>query len=224
MTIAAGGWIAGPAAERGGIIFRFLLLIFFLLFLVLMYLVRHPLLRIAGNFWVVQDSAQTSDAIVILSDDNFSADRAARAAQLFKEGFAPRVVASGRYLRSYASIAELMRHDLTDRGVPESAVVVFPIHAEDTLEETEALSRFLSSHGWKKVLLVTSNYHTRRARYIYERILPAGFELRVVSAPDSDFDPDNWWRSREGEKIFLHEFLSYPVAMWELRHQKINVQ
>jgi uncharacterized SAM-binding protein YcdF (DUF218 family) len=224
MTFASGGWITGPGAERGGIIFRFLLLMFFLLFLFLLYLVRHPLLRIAGNFWVVEDSAQTSDAIVILSDDNFSADRAARAAQLFKEGFAPRIVASGRYLRPYASIAELMQHDLTDRGVPQSAVVLFPMHAEDTLEEAEVLSQFLSSHGWKRILLVTSNYHTRRARYIYERILPPGFELRVISAPDSDFDPDNWWRSRQGEKIFLHEFLGYPVAIWELRHKPVNVE
>lgn len=224
MTFAAGGWITGPGAERGGIIFRFLFLLFFLLVLFLLFLVRRPLLRFAGNFWVVEDSAQTSDAIVILSDDNFSADRAARAAQLFKEGFAPRIVASGRYLRPYASMAELMQHDLTDRGVPQSAVVRFPMHAEDTLEEAEALSQFLSSHGWKRILLVTSNYHTRRARYIYERMLPPGFELRVISAPDSDFDPDNWWRSRQGEKIFLHEFLGYPVAMWELRRKPVNVE
>lgn len=224
MTLAFGGWIAGPDAERGGIILRFLLLIFFLLFLVLLYMVRHPLLRLAGDYWVVGDSAQASDAIVILSDDNFSADRAARAAQLFKEGFAPRIVASGRYLRSYASIAELMQHDLTDRGVPESVIIRFPIHAEDTLEEAEALSSFLSSRGWKKILLVTSNYHTRRARYIYERILPRGFELRVIAAADSDFDPDNWWRSREGEKLFLHEFLGYPLAWWDLRNMQVNVQ
>jgi len=224
MTFAAGRLIADPAAQRGGIFFRLLFLIFLLLFLGALYLARHPLLRLAGGFWVVEDSPQASDAIVILSDDDFSADRASRAAQLFKEGFAPRIVASGRYLRPYASVAELMQHDLTDRGVPESAIVRFPMHATDTREEAVALSQFLSSRGWKKILVVTSNYHTRRARYIYERVLPPGFELRVISAPDSEYDPDNWWRSRESQRIFLHELVGYPVAIWELRHDSVQVR
>ncbi|HTV59079.1 MAG TPA: YdcF family protein [Verrucomicrobiae bacterium] len=224
MTLAAGHFIADTAAQRGGIFFRFLFLICFLFFLAVLYFARHPLLRLAGGFWVAGESPQASDAIVILSDDDFSADRASRAAQLFKEGFAPRIVASGRYLRPYASIADLMHHDLTDRGIPDSAIVLFPLHADDTLEEATALSQFLSSRGWKRVLVVTSNYHTRRARYIYERVLPPGFELRVISAPDSEYDPDNWWRTREGEKIFLHELIGYPVAIWELRNRPVHVR
>jgi uncharacterized SAM-binding protein YcdF (DUF218 family) len=224
MTLAARRFLPDSAAERGGIFLRFLLLIGFLILFAGLYLVRHPLLRLAGNFWVVEDSPQSSDVIVMLSDDNFSADRAARAAQLFKEGFAPRIVASGRYLRPYASVTELMQRDLTDRNVPQSAVVRFPVHAEGTLEEAEAVSKFLSSHGWKKILVVTSNYHTRRARYIYERTLGSGSELRVIAAPDSEFDPDNWWRTRQGQKIFLHEIIGYLVAIWELRHQGIQVR
>jgi len=82
--------------------------------LCVIYLARHPLLRLAGSFWVVDDEPAKSDVIVILGDDNFSADRARRAAELFKLGFAPRVIASGRFLRPYASIAELEQHDLTD--------------------------------------------------------------------------------------------------------------
>lgn len=224
MSRSTDHFVSVRAVERGGIFFRLLLLIFLLLFLGALYVVRHPLLRLAGNFWIEGDSPQVSDAIVILSDDDFSADRAARAAQLFKEGFAPRIVASGRYLRPYASIAELMQRDLTDRGVPASAVVLFPIHVRDTREEAVALSQFLSTRGWKKILVVTSSYHTRRARYIYERILPPGFELCIISAPDSEYDPDNWWRSRESQKIFLHELFGYPIAVWELRNNDVNVR
>ncbi len=91
--------------------------------LCVLYLARHPLLRLAGSFWIVDEEPQNSDAIVILGDDNLNADRAARAAELFKSGLAPRVIASGRFLRPYASIAELEQHDLTDRGVPPAAVV-----------------------------------------------------------------------------------------------------
>ena len=46
---------------------------------------------------------EMSDVIVVLSGDNYGAERAIRAASLFKSGMAPRVVATGRALRSYAT-------------------------------------------------------------------------------------------------------------------------
>ena len=205
-------------SQRGGIFFSFLLLLCFLLFLFVVYLVRHPLLRLAGGFWVVDDGPSASDAIVLLGDDNYNSDRAARASEILRAGWAPRIIASGRYLRPYASIAELEERDLTIRGIPASAIVRFAHHAENTREETAAIGQLISSHGWKRIILVTSNYHTRRSRYIAERTFPQGTTLRVVAARDSEYDPDNWWRTRAGVKIFAHEFVGMIVALWELRH------
>src|SRR5579864_4122275 len=176
--------------NRGGIFFRLLFLIFLVIFAFVIYLARYSILRLAGNFWVVDESPQTSDAIVILSDDDYEAVRAARAADLYRASWAPRIVASGRTLRPYTSMAELMQRDLTDRGVPATAVVRFPNRARNTLEEASAASEFLSTHGWKKIVVVTSNYHTRRARFIYEHALAPGTELRMVAAPDPAYDPN----------------------------------
>ncbi|MGA8143190.1 MAG: YdcF family protein [Candidatus Acidiferrales bacterium] len=208
--------------QRGGIFFRLLFLIFVVVLAFVIYLVRYPILRFAGSFWVVDESPQVSDAIVILSDDDFDAVRASRAADLFRASWAPRIVASGRSLRPYASIAELMQRDLTDRGVSPGAVVRFPNRARNTLEEAGAVSEFLSSHGWKKIIVVTSNYHTRRARFIYEHALAPGTELRVVAAPDPAYDPNSWWRTREGLKTFFHESIGYLVARWELRDSDVR--
>lgn len=219
MIVLAGNLLSHSGAERGGIFFKLMVLVFLAVLLAAVYVVRHPLLRLAGNFWVVDDVAQPSDAIVILSDDNYDGDRARRAAELFRAGMAPHIVASGRYLRPYASVAELMIHDLKDRGVPESAIVPFSHRAQDTREEAAALAPFLAGHGWKKIILVTSNFHTRRTKFIFERTLDQGTQLRVVSAPDFEYDPNNWWRSREGVKIFVHESVGYVVAWWEMRHQ-----
>lgn len=210
--------------ERGGIFFRLLFLIFLLAFLGILYLLRGPILRIAGGFWVVDEPAQNSDAIVILSDDDYDADRASRAAQLYKDGRAPHVVASGRYLRPYASITELMEHDLVERGVPASAVVRFPHHARDTREEAAALAPFLVSRGWKKILVVTSNFHSRRAEFIFARTLNPGTELRVVAATARDYDPDNWWKTREGVRVFFHESVGMVVALWEMRHSDVQTR
>lgn len=209
-------------SQRGGIFFRLLFLMFLLCLLFLVYLARHPLLRMAGSFWIVDEGPVASDVIVVLGDDNYDGDRATRAAELLKAGWAPRIVASGRGLRSYASIAELEEHDLTDRGVPISAIVRFAHRAEDTREEAAAISQLASSHGWKRIILVTSNFHARRARYIYQRSLAPGTVLRVVAARDRDFDPDNWWTTREGIKIFAHELVGMVVAVWEMRHNSIE--
>lgn len=208
--------------ERGGIFFRLLFLIFLAVLAFVIYLARYPILRFTGNFWVADESPQVSDVIVVLSDDDFDAVRASRAADLFRAEWAPRIVASGRALRPYASIAELMQHDLTDRGVPAAAVVRFPNRARNTLEEAGAVSEFLSSRGWKKIIVVTSNYHTRRARFIYERMLAPGTELRVIAAPDPAYDPNSWWRTREGLKTFFYELVGYIVARWELRSSDVR--
>lgn len=224
MTPGRGRLLPSTNRERGGIFFRLLFLLFLACFVLVIYLVRHPLLRMAGRFWIVNDFPAASDAIVMLGDDNYSADRATRAAELLKAGWAPRIIASGRYLRPYVSIAQLEQHDLTDRGVPASAVVPLAHHAADTKEEAAVIGKFISAQGWKRILLVTSNYHTRRARYIFSRTLPSGTVLRVVAASDSEFDPSNWWRDRQGVKIFFHEFTGMFVAMWELRNDDVQTK
>ena len=86
----------------------------------------------AGDFWVVDETPQVSGVIVILSDDNYEAARATRAAQLFRAGMAPRILASGRLLRTYAGIAELMEHDLKAQGVPANAIVPLPHRGTNT--------------------------------------------------------------------------------------------
>jgi uncharacterized SAM-binding protein YcdF (DUF218 family) len=208
--------------QRGGIFSKLLFLIFAVVLVAILYLARHPILHFAGDFWIVDETPQVSDVIVILSDDNYAADRAWKAAQLFRSGMAPHILASGRLLRPYAGIAELMEHDLKALGVPANAIVPVTHRATNTREEAIADAQVIAAHGWKKVLLVTSNYHTRRADYIFERTLPPGTELRVVSAPDSEYDPNNWWQTRNGLKRFLYESAGYVVAMWELRHSEVQ--
>jgi uncharacterized SAM-binding protein YcdF (DUF218 family) len=203
---------------RGGIIFRLLALLVFLLLLFFLYVIRAPILRAAGEFWVVDDGLHPSDAIIILSDDDYTSSRASRAAQLFRDTWAPRVVASGRMLRPYAGIADLMERDLVERGVAREAVVRFPHRAANTSEEAIALLPLVTSRGWHRILVVTSNYHTRRARYIVHRVFPASIEVRVVPASDPEYPLQNWWQTRIGKKRFVYEVAAYAWAHWELRN------
>jgi uncharacterized SAM-binding protein YcdF (DUF218 family) len=204
-------------AERGGIFLRFLSLLFFLAFLALIYAVRRPLLRLAGQLWVLDEPAEHADVIVVLGSDNFVADRAAHAAELYRAGLASQVVASGHLLRPYAGISEMTARDLESRGVPAASIVKFSHRAANTREEAEALAGFVANRGWKRVLVVTSNYHARRTRFIFGRVFGPSVTVRVSAAHDSDFDPSHWWESRLGLKLFFNEVFGYAVAWWELR-------
>jgi len=203
--------------ERGGIFLRLLSLLLFLAFLGLVYMVRHPLLRLAGQFWVLDEPTERADVIIVLGDDNYTGDRATHAADLYHAGLAPQVVASGRLLRPYAGVSEMIERDLESRGVPATSIVKFSHRAANTREEAEALAGLVANRGWKRILVVTSNYHARRARFIFGRVFRPGLTVRVSAARDSEFDPSHWWESRLGRKLFLNEILGFAVAWWELR-------
>ena len=201
--------------EHGGIFFRLIFLAFLFCFLAVLYFARHPLMRFAGELWVVDEPSAPSDALIVLGDDNYAADRAFHAAELYREGVAPVVVASGRMLRKDFSIADVMAHDLESFGVPAKSVVKLTHRAQNTRDEAAEVAGLIQSRGWKRVLVVTSNYHARRARFIFERTLPANLTLRVSGARDSEFDPSRWWQTRQGQKLFFTELAGYLVARWE---------
>jgi uncharacterized SAM-binding protein YcdF (DUF218 family) len=210
--------------ELGGIFLNLIILLFLLIFCAVLYLVRRPILRFAAESWIIEDPLDKADAIIVLGGDNFYADRATRGAQLFREGKAAVMVASGRRLRPNAGIAELMEHDLAERGVPRDKIVRFAQDADSTLEEAQALAKLAKERKWHSVIVVTSNFHTRRARYIFRRVFSQGMEVRVASARDGDFDPEHWWEKRKSIKELTREFAGMVVAVWELRGKSETTQ
>jgi len=210
--------------ELGGIFLNLIILLFLLIFCAVLYLVRRPILRFAAESWIIEDPLDKADAIIVLGGDNFYADRATRGAQLFREGKAAVMVASGRRLRPNAGIAELMEHDLAERGVPGDKIVRFAQDADSTLEEAQALAKLAKERKWHSVIVVTSNFHTRRARYIFRRVFSQGMEVRIASARDGDFDPEHWWEKRKSIKELTREFAGMVVAVWELRGKSETTQ
>jgi uncharacterized SAM-binding protein YcdF (DUF218 family) len=209
---------AGPSrGQKGGIFLSLLFLGFLVLLCAVVYLARHPLMRFAAESWIVEDPVEHADAILVLGNDNFYGDRASRAAELFRQGRAPVVVASGKRLRPGADVAALVEHDLIERGVPKESILRYAHDADTTREQAEGLLKIVTERKWKSVILVTSNYQTRRARYIFERVFGPACTVRVASARDAGFDPEHWWEKRSSTRQFLGELGGMLVAAWELR-------
>jgi len=202
-------------SQRGGIVSSLIALVAAIFLLAVLYLARHPIFRLVGEGWVVEDTLEHSDAIFVLSDDNFYADRATRASQVYRQGLAPVVVASGRRLRPYAGIAELIEHDLIERGVPKDKILRVAHDADNTREEAITLALVAKQKKWRSIIVVTSNFHTRRARYIFTHVFPKDTKVRITGARDGDFDPERWWEKRISVKDLSREIAGMIVAIWE---------
>jgi uncharacterized SAM-binding protein YcdF (DUF218 family) len=201
--------------ERGGALINLIILVVVVVLCAIVYWARHPIMRFAAESWVIDEPAAHADALLLLGDDNFYADRATRAAEMIRHGVAPVVVASGRRLRPSAAVAELQEHDLIERGVPKDKILRFPHDADNTLEEAVALTRLCSDRHFRSVIVVTSNYHARRARHIFAKVFPTAIAVSVAGAHDGDFDPDHWWEKRKSEELFVHEIVGMLVAFGE---------
>lgn len=164
-----------------------------------------------GGYLVQSEPPQKADIILVLGGD-WSGNRILRAADLVREGYAPKVLVSGpagiygRY-ESDLEIPFAIQH-----GYPQAYFEAFENHSHSTMDEASMTISRLRQMGAKNVLLVTSNFHTRRAGKIYRHQAP-DLTFDVVSAPDPDFSPSNWWHEREGRKTFLIEWMK-TVAEW----------
>ena len=183
-----------------------------LLLLVLIFVVPYRFwLANAGGALVWIEPPQKADIVVVLAGD-FSGNRILTAAALVRQGFAPVVLVSGP-----GEIYGLHESDLAipfavHRGFPPSYFVAFPHDATSTAAEAKYVVQELRRRRAHRVELVTSNYHTRRARAIFMAAAP-DLEFHMTSAPDPNFTPGAWWQNREGRKTFLLEWTK-TVTSW----------
>ena len=187
-----------------------LLLITPILLLATLWLFREPLLTAAGDALIESDTPQKAQAIVVLGGDDHGC-RIIRAAQLASAGYASFVIVSGpRWVVGHES--DMTIQYARQKGYPASLFRPFPNESDSTRSETVLLGKYLKANGIYRIILVTSNYHTRRAALLMRRQNP-WLQVGVVPAPDPFFTPDGWWKSRNGEKTFLLEWLK-TIATW----------
>ena len=171
----------------------------------LLVLFHAPILAAMGNFLVKAGPLQKADIIVVLAGDGFG-HRILKAGELVKEGYAPLALISGPSGNYGNYECDLAIPFAVKAGYPESYFLHFEHTARSTQSEAEKVRKKLREMGVKRAILVTSNFHTRRAGIIFRRAAPE-IEFFVVAAPDEFFKPDSWWHDREASKIFLYEWL-----------------
>jgi len=168
------------------------------------------LMLFSGQVLVVNEPRK-SDVIVVLAGE---ADvRPSRGLELLAEGYAKRLILDVPVGQFYGwNQVELAKEFA--RGLPQAAsIMICPISALSTKTEAQEVGGCLQQTGGHDVLLVTSDYHTRRALSTFRRVLPA-YTFGVSAAVDPREFGVQWWRHREWAKTNTDEWLR--LIWWDL--------
>ncbi len=157
---------------------------------------HHLLLTRFARLFRVDDPAP-ADAIVVLLGGWQC--RPVRAAALYNQGIAPIILLSGAAPIPYPDVNDsalnvrVLRHE----GVPAASIVVLPLNSTSTREEAEQVREYVRTHPIRRIVVVTTAFHTARARWIFERVLRrTAVEVRMAAADDPRFNEQNWYTNQ----------------------------
>jgi uncharacterized SAM-binding protein YcdF (DUF218 family) len=179
---------------------------------VLLFVTHSFWLGLVGEAFESASAPEKADAALVLAGDS-RGYRITTAAELVKAGYVPRVLVSSPVSWYGVQEGDLAVHYAAEKGYPREWFEPLYINALSTEEEAREVTPELQKRGIHKLLIVTSNFHTRRAGKIFRRGIPDSIEIRMISAPDKYFASHSWWHTREGWKTVFFE-ASKTLAGW----------
>ena len=168
--------------------------------------------RWLGPWLVVDEPLARSDVIFVT--DGKTPQRELEGAALFQEGWAPRVALTlpresvSEDVRRLAGEPPQQEHSsqiLRRRGVPESAIVRLDRIVDNTEQELRVDFDYARAQGFRRVIVVSSPYHTRRVSVIWRSRFEAEIPAIVRVTRYEPVHPTRWWRSRASLEEVAHE-------------------
>jgi len=178
--------------------------------LVVLLLLAALLFSTSGAF-LVRNDPEHADLIVVLAGETDR--RPARGLEFLHQGYAPKMmldVPAGEKIfdQQTTDIAQKFVH-----GLPEhDQVSICPILGLSTKAEAQDVKNCIAEISSNRILLVTSDYHTRRALSTFRHELP-GHQFSVGAAEDVKQFGRQWWKHRQWAKMNFDEWLK--LVWWD---------
>jgi uncharacterized SAM-binding protein YcdF (DUF218 family) len=180
-----------------------------------------------ARFLIVRAEPSGADVVVILSGASVYDERIRHGLSVFQEGRAQTIVLTndglrGRWSRrrqANLTSVERAKDAVIDAGIPERHLIVLKPRVNSTYDEALTVHRFAEEAGIRTVLVVTSPYHSRRAMWIFRRVLePAGVRVGIDSPVPGDQSPrpGAWWLSRIGWQSVALEYVK--LVYYRFKH------
>jgi uncharacterized SAM-binding protein YcdF (DUF218 family) len=166
-------------------------------------------LKYGASFLRVNNPERSDVMLVLGGGDDM---RYQKALELRKAGYADKIILDAETIgeRYGTNNFKLASEYVARTGVKD--VTVCPVTHDSTYSETEDAFRCLAPLNASSVLIVTSDYHTRRAFDIFRSRLPRyHWSVAAAWAPlEGDgsvrMSSDEWWKNREWAKTVLEEW------------------
>lgn len=194
----------------------------FIAFLVLVAVaaVTHGLwMPMLARFLLVRDNIQKADVVVVLSGD-WEFNRERTAAQLYREGFAGRIVrilekddALFRAINTLFNLnttqTEVFSKFFESQGVLPGDIILGDAVATSTFDELKAAKEIILKNNFKSFILVTSDYHMRRALMTSRQLFkPTGVTVYNATVYTKHFILSDWWLHERPLKEITQEYLN----------------
>jgi hypothetical protein len=158
-----------------------------------------------AGYVLVVDSPQPSDVILVLAGE--TDHRPLRAIQLLDQGYARRIVLDVPADAKDFGFSEI---ELAQRYVekfPEvAAISICPIVGLSTKDESHDAEKCLERESGTRILLVSSEFHTRRALSVFQHELH-GKSFSIAAASDGREFGERWWQHRQWAKTCAYEWV-----------------
>ncbi|WP_017548173.1 YdcF family protein [Salinicoccus carnicancri] len=150
------------------------------------------------------DNPVQSDVIVMLGGDG---GRMEKTADLYKAGYADHVLITPVVETETLSQSTALA---VEYGIPESALIK-DYEADSTYTNATITMDIMEAQGFHSALVVTSDYHVKRSKYIFEKLNDDRFEFRYIAALSTD--GERWYEGPGAAYIWRSEL----IKLWGYR-------
>jgi len=148
-----------------------------------------------------------ADLIFALGGDN--GGRVNGTVDLYKRGFAPRVLLGGEGVHSRTRQSQMswQARYLIEQGIPESALL-FDSRSRSSWDEAVNALQLMREMKLERVLVVSDPPHLRRLAWVWERVFAgSGKAYSFVECDMDDWDPEFWWRTSASAQFVFAEYI-----------------
>ncbi len=140
------------------------------------------------------------DAIVVLTGGR---GRTEEGLALLRKGRSKLLILSGVHRDADLDSIFLKRVNAVEREK-----IVLEKRSGSTFENALEVRKLLSERGLSSMVLITSGYHMKRARYTFKKVMPEGTRIEAYSVSTPNFDETRWWKGGSFG-LLAAEFVKY---------------
>ena len=198
--------------KKGSRIFKFLIGFIFLLAAWIF------LAPFVATGLIVEKPLERADVILVLGGSSVYLERTEKAAEIYKQSVAPRIVLTddgektgwSRTEKRNIPYVEMAQRNLVALGIPAESIEIIKPVGSGTIYEARAFKEKSGQENWKRILIVTSAYHTRRAAQTFDDVF-AGDDIKIgIAAPPTGRQtppPFYWWLVPQGWNVVAGEYV-----------------